>query len=89
MPSYRQSPDVEQTRVGDRTVIYHRVSRAALVLNPSGAAIFAVLGELCSQATMAARLQSMFPSVPAETVVADVAAFVDAIERHGLVVRDG
>ena len=35
-PTYARSQDVDSSSVGDRVVLYHRGSRTALVLNPTG-----------------------------------------------------
>jgi hypothetical protein len=66
-------------------VLYHRVSRAALVLNPTGSWIWEQLAAPQTRAALAAGLSARFPAVPAEDLSRDVDAFLEELSRHAMV----
>jgi hypothetical protein len=82
---YIRSPEASASLVGDRVVLYHRVSRAALVLNPTGSWIWDQLQTPQTEAALAAGLGARFPSVPAEHIARDVRAFLDELVQHAMV----
>lgn len=82
---YAQSADAAATVVGDRIVLYHRVTRTAVVLNPLGGALWRELARSRTASDLAADLHRQFPSVPAGNAERDVHAFLDDLVRHALV----
>jgi hypothetical protein len=85
---YRRSPQAEESKVGDRSVLYHRVSRKAIVLNPTGATIWQLLASPQTVTALAARLSTQFPSVAEEQAQHDVTAFLQDLSTHDLIVRE-
>jgi hypothetical protein len=83
---YQRSPQAEESQVGDRSVLYHRSSRKAVVLNPTGAAIWGSLATPQTVKTLAERLQAQFSSVTEEQAQTDVAAFLRELLSHDLIV---
>ena len=83
---YVRSDHVEASAVGDRVVLYHRMSRSALVLNPSGSHLWARLATPAALSDLAAALREKFPGLSAEDARKDVAAFLDELTRHGAIV---
>jgi hypothetical protein len=84
--AYARSPQVDGSTVGDRVILYHRTSRSALVLNPTGSRLWARLAAPASFDDLTAALRERFPTLPREDAVRDVSAFVEELTRHGLIV---
>lgn len=82
---YRRSPAVDETAVGERMVLYHRVSGAAIVLNPAASIIWNELSREREQAELARALSERFPSVDSATIDQDVSACLEDLARHQLV----
>jgi hypothetical protein len=77
---------VESSTVGDRVVLYHRSSRAALVLNPTGSYLWERLARPTSAEDLTAALRERFPALAPEDAHRDVATFLDELGRHDAVV---
>jgi hypothetical protein len=78
----RSSPDVDVSSVGDRAVLYHRGTRQALVLNPSGSLLWSLLAAGSTQSALAAALVASYPGLGQERATADAATFLAELERH-------
>jgi len=85
-PVHVRSDQVEASVVGERLVLYHRRTRAALVLNVSGSRLWERLATPASAADLIAVLQERFPGLAAERAHHDVSAFVTELTRHGAIV---
>lgn len=85
---HRRSPSVEESRVGDRVVLYHRDSREALVLNPTGSLLWQLLAAPYTTGELAGKLQAHFSSVTAPQAINDASAFVRALRDHKVIVSD-
>jgi hypothetical protein len=83
---YARSGHVEASVVGDRVVLYHRTSRSALVLNPSGTHLWERLAAPAALPDLASALRQRFPALSGEDARKDVAAFLDELTRHGAIV---
>lgn len=83
---YHRSSQAEESKVGERSVLYHRVSRKAVVLNPTGAIIWQLLASPQTVATLVEHLQIRFPSVAEEQARQDVTAFLQELSVHELIV---
>lgn len=88
LPHYRRSPQAEESSVGDRSVLYHRISRKAIVLNPTGATIWQLLASPQTVTALAVHLSAQFPNVTEEQAQLDVAAFLHDLSTHDLIVRE-
>ena len=82
---YRRSEHVEDSKVGDRLVLYHRESRKALVLNPTGSWLWQLLTTAHTTQTLAEQLRARFPGLSWEQAVSDVSTFLDELLQHGVV----
>jgi Coenzyme PQQ synthesis protein D (PqqD) len=71
--------------VGDRVVLYHRVSRTALVLNPTGGRIWETLSTPQTLSHLAEDLCERFPGLSTEDAARDVAAFLAEMQKHAMV----
>jgi Coenzyme PQQ synthesis protein D (PqqD) len=85
-PSYARCEAVEASTVGDRVVLYHRTSRSALVLNPTGSRLWERLATPASPQDLTAALRERFPEVSRDDALRDVSAFLDELTRHGAIV---
>jgi Coenzyme PQQ synthesis protein D (PqqD) len=85
-PAYARSEQVEGSAVGDRVVLYHRTSRSALVLNPTGSRLWERLANPATPQDLAAALQERFPTLTREDALRDASSFLDELTRHGAVV---
>lgn len=85
-PAYTRSDQVEVSAVGDRVVLYHRTSRSALVLNPTGSRIWERLATPARLEDLTAALRERFPALSGEAALRDVSSFLDELTRHGAIV---
>jgi Coenzyme PQQ synthesis protein D (PqqD) len=85
-PSYARCEAVEASAVGDRIVLYHRTSRTALVLNPTGSRLWERLATPASPEDLMAALREQFPELTRDDALRDVSAFLDELTRHGTIV---
>ena len=83
---FRRSLDVDETRVGDRVVLYHVKDGGAFVLNPTASLLWGRLATPCGIADLADQLRDAFPSLPEERAAADVQTCVTELQDNGLVV---
>lgn len=82
---FGRTDDVETSTAGDRVVLYHRRSRHALVLNPTGSWIWGLLAEPASVAGLVAELRRQYPTVALDDAERDVSALLDDLRTHGMV----
>lgn len=81
---YRRSEQVDETRVGDRVVLYHRESGNGVVLNPSGSMVWDELRSPRSVDDIINTLAARHPSVEKERVTRDVVGYVDSLREQNL-----
>ena len=86
--TYRRSPDVEETRVRDSYVLFHRGAGKAVVLNATGSFVWSLLETTGRPGDLADRLRERFPSLSPEQAASDLDAFLRETSEHGLVLRD-
>jgi hypothetical protein len=84
--SYARSPDASASTVGDRVVLYHRTSRAALVLNPTGSWIWEQLSVPQTSAALADGLRRRYPSLSDDQAQRDVDTFLIDLVGHAMAV---
>jgi hypothetical protein len=82
---YTRSSDASVSTVGDRVVLYHRVSKAALVLNPTGSWIWQQLTCPRTPDAIAGDLRRRFPALSADDAERDVKAFLAELVQHAMV----
>ncbi len=82
---YEQSPDAAASPVGDRIVLYHRLSRAAVVLNPTGSWMWLKIAEPRTAADLVGDLRKRFRSLSAEDAERDVLSFLHQLTTHAMV----
>ncbi len=76
---YSRPSHIETSPVGDRVVLYDTVSRKAVVLNPTGAFLWAQLSTRSSVDELAQKLQERFAGVEAARLRADVEACLQSL----------
>lgn len=82
---YSRSPHASASAVGDRIVLYHHVSRAAIVLNPTGSLVWEALDTPQTLAQLTSRLQARYPTLDAVRAEQDVTAFLSELTTHAMV----
>jgi hypothetical protein len=80
-----RAADAVATTVGDRLVLYHRVSRTAIVLNPTGVLIWEHLDGRRNVADLATSLQAHYPTLSHADASRDVDAFLASLVRHAFI----
>jgi hypothetical protein len=83
-PLYARSADAVASSVGDRVVLYHRVSKSAIVLNPTGSWLWERLSQPRTVAQLTADLQARFPAVSQEDAERDVTHFLGELTQHAM-----
>jgi hypothetical protein len=87
-PRFRRSSRVDETRVGDRVVLYHRDTGSGIVLNPTGSLIWDALATPRSTADLVDNLAGRYPGVTPEKISADVSTYVESLLENGLIATD-
>ena len=82
---FRRSTRVDETRVGDRVVLYHRDAGSGIVLNPAGSTIWDSLSRPRSQDELVVQLATRFPSVPRARIESDIAAYIESLLAQSLI----
>lgn len=83
---YRRSPAIEETTVGDRVVLYHRIKGTAVVLNPTASILWSELAAAGESKRLSRALLGRYPSLEPSRIDADVQACLDELEKHQLVI---
>jgi hypothetical protein len=83
---YMRSQRVDISRVGTRAVLYHRDSRKALVLNPSGSWLWEQLASARSRDQLAAALQEKY-SLSSDQAGRDIDQFLNDLRQHEAIVQ--
>jgi len=86
MRDYKRSERVDISRVGSRAVLYHRDSRKALVLNPSGSWLWDQLARARSRDQLAAALQEKY-SLSSDQAGRDTDQFLDNLRLHEAIIQ--
>jgi hypothetical protein len=81
---YARSADAVASSVGDRVVLYHRVSKSAIVLNPTGSWLWERLEEPRTVAQLTTDLVARFPSLRQEDAERDVTHFLGELTQHAM-----
>ena len=84
---YRRSDRVDETRVGDRVVLYQRDRGTGVVLNPAGSSVWDALSEPKSSRDIVSDLLARYDGVPPDRVAADVDEYLTSLEEQALVRR--
>jgi hypothetical protein len=80
-----RSDRVDETRVGDRVVLYHRDTGSGVVLNPAGSRIWDSLATPASANALVERLARENLTVPRDRIAADVATYVASLKEQKLI----
>lgn len=82
MPAaYLRNGRIDVSRVGQRAVLYHRDTREALVLNPTGSWLWDHLEPSSTIDQLALALQQQYGLLP-DQAAHDVNQFLDDLRRH-------
>lgn len=85
----RRSERVDETRVGDRVVLYHRDTGSGVVLNPSGSRIWDSLTTPASANDLVERLAKENSGIPRERIAADIETYVASLKEQKLIDEQG
>ncbi len=85
---YRRSEQVDETRVGDRLVLYHRDSGNGVVLNPSGSVVWDELRSAKTIDDLIDTLSARYPAIARQRVSSDVLGYVDSLCQQNLLTTD-
>ena len=72
----------------DRVVVYHRVTRSALVLNPMATWLWTLLATPRTVGDLLEEIRKHFPTVAEARARTDLLALVDDLLRHRVVARE-
>ena len=81
----RRSERVDETRIGDRVVLYHRDTATGIVLNPAGSRIWDSLSTPASAHDLIENTAKEHDTIPRERIAADVEGYVKALKEQQLV----
>ena len=86
-PMLARIQNLDLSKVGARSIVYHPELRKAVVLNPVGSWLWSQLDSPLAQEQLEQKLQERFPEVPGERVKNDVEAFVQHLLSEGVLKR--
>lgn len=86
MFKYCQSHTVEASKVGDRTVLYDRESKASLVLNPTGSQVWEWLADSSTESELVEDLAEAFPSLGRVQAEQDISNYLRELVSQGVAV---
>jgi hypothetical protein len=81
----RRSECVDETRIGDRLVLYHRGTGTGVVLNPMGSLVWDSLASPQSSGDIADLLASRHATIPRQQIDTDVASYVQSLLEQLLI----
>jgi hypothetical protein len=81
---YTRSAHAVASSVGDRVVLYHRTSKTAIVLNPTGSWLWEQLSQPRTPGQLAEKLLERFPTVQPDEAAGDVARFLGELTQHAM-----
>ncbi len=81
----RRSDRVDETRIGDRLVLYQRDTGTGIVLNPMGSLVWDSLETPRSIEDVAEILANQHRTTPRQQIDKDVAAYVQSLKGHLLI----
>lgn len=82
---FKRSEHADATLAGDRAAIYHRVTRNAITLNPTGTVLWEAMAEPRQIIELVEALQQQWPDLDTATARHDVETFLHQLELHELV----
>ena len=82
---YKRSADVDETRVGERVVLYHRGSGNGVVLNPTGSLVWNALASPLTADEVVDSLARKHGSVERGRLSRDVSTYLDSLRAQNLV----
>ena len=80
-----RSDRVDETRVGDRVVLYQRDSGSGVVLNPAGSRVWDSLVTPVSANDLVERLAREHRAIPRDRIAADVGSYVSSLKEQKLI----
>jgi len=83
-PTHRRSDRVDETRIGDRLVLYHRGTGAGIVLNPAGSLVWEALANPQTTDQIVDVLTSRYAGVSREQITQDVVTYVRSLKDQSL-----
>lgn len=89
MNTLSRSERVDETRVGDRVVLYHRDTGSGVVLNPAGSRIWDSLATPASVNDLVERLAREHLAIPRDRIAGDVEAYVASLKEQKLIDEQG
>jgi hypothetical protein len=79
---FRRSPEVTETRVTDRVILYHASDGGAFVLNPTASILWDALATPCTMSRLVDELHGRFPGLTPDRAEADINSCM--LELQGL-----
>ena len=81
---YKRSADVDETRVGERVVLYHRGSGTGIGLNPTGSLVWNALESPLTADEVVETLAHKYGSVERGRLSRDVNDYIESLRAQNL-----
>ncbi len=81
---FTRSPEADATMAGDRAAIFHRGTRVAITLNPTGTLLWNSLDPPKTEEELVQTLTDRFGGVPQAQLQRDTRAFLEELASHGM-----
>lgn len=82
---YQRTPNVTESVVGSKRILYHPLHKKAVVLNATGSWVWAQLSQPANLDSLAGRLHKEYPGTPAEQLQTDLQTYLNELLRQEVV----
>lgn len=83
---YCRSSRIEESKAGNRAILYHKDQRKAVVLNPTGSLVWGFLEQPQAAEDLILSLQQSFPQVDPQQLARDMQPYLEELVEQGVIV---
>lgn len=82
---YQRTPNVTESSVGSKRILYHPIHKKAVVLNATGSWVWTQLDQPVTLDGLVSRLHEEYPGSPADQLRQDLQAYLDELLQQEVV----
>lgn len=82
---YQRTPNVTESSVGSKRILYHPIQKKAVVLNATGSWVWTQLDQPLTLDSLVTRLHEEYPGSPADQLRQDLQAYLDELLQQDVV----
>jgi len=82
---YCRCSSIEESKAGNRAILYRKDQRKAVVLNPTGSLVWGFLEQPRAAEELILRLQQSFPQVDPKQLARDMQPYLEELIQQGVI----